>query len=165
MAGLEEIARIARDMPITDPKVLGQLAVRLSEVYAQVAEDSRQAFATVTSSDIAQRLRVAVQQLGTANIELVKIAGQRRAHPHDQARHFCIQILSITNAVNFFTYDAVFHLMTNAVVTENLGRAEPWLTYRCRTCASSAGCLASSVERHTGMHKRSLYCFRHHWRS
>jgi hypothetical protein len=132
MSGLEEIARIARDMPITDPRSLGPLAVRLSECYAQVAEDSRQAFATVPSPDVAQRLRVAVQQLGTANIELVKVAGQRRAHPQDQ--------------VSWSLLD--YHLS----ILANSGGTKPLFACSCRACASSSCGLASRVEGYASLH-------------
>lgn len=52
--------------------------------YSDLANDSRLAIATLPSPNLAQKLRVAVQKLGTACIDEVKIAGQRRAHPNDQ---------------------------------------------------------------------------------
>lgn len=84
MSALEEISRIATDMPLTDAESLGPLALRLSERYSDAASESRLAITTLSSPNLAQKLRVAVQKLGTACIELVKIAGQRRAHPEDQ---------------------------------------------------------------------------------
>lgn len=84
MSALEEISRIATDMPLTAAESLGPLALRLSERYSDLASESRLAIATLSSPNLAQKLRVAVQKLGTACIELVKIAGQRRAHPNDR---------------------------------------------------------------------------------
>ncbi|VDN06084.1 unnamed protein product [Thelazia callipaeda] len=81
---LGEISHIATDMPLTPPKSLGPLALRLSERYSELASDSRLAIATLSSPNLAQKLRLAVQKLGTACIEEVKVAGQRRAHPDDQ---------------------------------------------------------------------------------
>uniref|UniRef100_A0A8R1TSD6 FERM domain-containing protein n=1 Tax=Onchocerca volvulus TaxID=6282 RepID=A0A8R1TSD6_ONCVO len=81
---LEEISRLATDMPLTSPESLGSLALRFSERYSDLAMDSRLAIATLSSPNLAQKLRVAVQKLGTACIEEVKIAGQRRGHPNDQ---------------------------------------------------------------------------------
>lgn len=83
---LEEISRIATDMPLTPAELLGPLALKLSERYSDLAVDSRLAIATLSSPNLAQKLRVAVQKLGTACIEEVKTAGQRRAHPKDQVR-------------------------------------------------------------------------------
>uniref|UniRef100_A0A915Q6F4 FERM domain-containing protein n=1 Tax=Setaria digitata TaxID=48799 RepID=A0A915Q6F4_9BILA len=84
ISALEEISRLATDMPLTLPESLGSLALRFSECYSDLANDSRLAIATLSSPSLAQKLRVAVQKLGTACIEEVKIAGQRRAHPNDQ---------------------------------------------------------------------------------
>lgn len=50
----------------------------------------------LTSPSLAQRLKTAVQKLGSACIDLVKIAGQRRAHPNDERIH---QQLSNTSTV------------------------------------------------------------------
>lgn len=81
---LEELSQTATDMPMTAPEALGPLALRLSERYSDLADDSRLAISTVSSPNLAQKLRVAVQKLGTACIDEVKVAGQRRAHPNDQ---------------------------------------------------------------------------------
>ncbi|KAK0407513.1 hypothetical protein QR680_019234 [Steinernema hermaphroditum] len=84
MSALEDIRNIANEMTFADPSALGSLALRLSERYQHLAEASQLAVATLASPNIAQKLRVAVQKLGTACMELVKLAGQRRAHPSDQ---------------------------------------------------------------------------------
>ena len=49
-----------------------------------LAQDSRTAVSMLSSPNLAQQLKAAVQKLGTACIELVKVAGQRRAHPGDE---------------------------------------------------------------------------------
>lgn len=87
---LEEISRIATDMPIISPESLGASALTLSERYADLASESRLAIATLSSPNLAQKLRVAVQKLGTACIELVKIAGKRRATPNDHVYYHYI---------------------------------------------------------------------------
>ncbi|VIO95611.1 Talin 1, putative [Brugia malayi] len=69
ISALEEISRLATDMPLTPPESLGSLALRLSERYSDLATDSRLAIATLSSPNLAQKLRVAVQKLGTACIE------------------------------------------------------------------------------------------------
>uniref|UniRef100_A0A1I8EQD5 I/LWEQ domain-containing protein n=1 Tax=Wuchereria bancrofti TaxID=6293 RepID=A0A1I8EQD5_WUCBA len=65
ISALEEISRLATDMPLTPPESLGSLALR----YSDLATDSRLAIATLSSPNLAQKLRVAVQKLGTACIE------------------------------------------------------------------------------------------------
>jgi talin len=80
---LEEILRIATDMPNAEPEHLGQNSLRLSEAYKLVAEASQIATALLKSPNVAQRLRSAVQKLGGCCMDLVKTAGQRRAHPSD----------------------------------------------------------------------------------
>uniref|UniRef100_A0A914UKX2 Talin 1 n=1 Tax=Plectus sambesii TaxID=2011161 RepID=A0A914UKX2_9BILA len=83
----KEITRIAQEMvtkSYNDTHALGSLALELSQQYAQLAEDSRLAVAAAHSPDVAQKIRSAVQELGTGCIELVKQAGAVRAHPDDQ---------------------------------------------------------------------------------
>lgn len=84
---LEEIMKIATDMPAARPDYLGQLSLRISEAYKNVALDSQIATALLKSPNIAQRLRSAVQKLGATCMDLVKVAGQRRAHPNDPKIH------------------------------------------------------------------------------
>uniref|UniRef100_A0AC35TN27 FERM domain-containing protein n=1 Tax=Rhabditophanes sp. KR3021 TaxID=114890 RepID=A0AC35TN27_9BILA len=84
ISALEAINKIATDMPSIGPEHLGTMALNLSDYYQQCAQDSVAAVALLSSPDIAHKLRVAVQKLGTACIELVKIAGKRKAHPNDQ---------------------------------------------------------------------------------
>lgn len=92
IGALEDIQRIATDMPLTAPESLGPLALKLSERYSELASDSRLAIATLSSPNLAQKLRVAVQKLGTSCIELVKIAGQRRSYPEDLVEFFVFSL-------------------------------------------------------------------------
>ncbi|VDO05771.1 unnamed protein product [Haemonchus placei] len=87
---LEDIRRNATDMPYSEPQALGNMALTLSEKYRLLAEEARQAVAMLPSPSVAQKLKVAVQRLGTSCIDTVKVAGQRRAHPADQV---CIDLL------------------------------------------------------------------------
>ncbi|XGW23184.1 hypothetical protein V3C99_005435 [Haemonchus contortus] len=86
-AYLEDIRRNATDMPYSEPQALGNMALTLSEKYRLLAEEARQAVAMLPSPSVAQKLKVAVQRLGTSCIDTVKVAGQRRAHPADQRTH------------------------------------------------------------------------------
>ncbi|KAK5986143.1 hypothetical protein GCK32_007861, partial [Trichostrongylus colubriformis] len=86
-AYLEDIRRTATDMPYSEPQALGNMALALSEKYRLLAEEARQAVAMLPSPSVAQKLKVAVQKLGTSCIDAVKVAGQRRAHPSDQRTH------------------------------------------------------------------------------
>ncbi|KAK6047872.1 vinculin Binding Site [Cooperia oncophora] len=74
-------------MPYADPQALGNMALVLSEKYRLLAEEARQAVAMLPSPSVAQKLKVAVQKLGTSCIDTVKVAGQRRAHPNDERTH------------------------------------------------------------------------------
>ncbi|KHJ97749.1 I/LWEQ domain protein [Oesophagostomum dentatum] len=84
---LEDIRRTATDMPYSEPHILGNMALNMSEKYRLLAEEARQAVATLPSPTLAQKLKVAVQKLGTSCIDTVKVAGQRRAHPADERTH------------------------------------------------------------------------------
>ncbi|WKX89798.1 hypothetical protein Q1695_009001 [Nippostrongylus brasiliensis] len=86
-AYLEDIRRTATDMPYCEPQGLGNMALTLSEKYRLLAEEARQAVAMLPSPTMAQKLKVAVQKLGTSCIDTVKVAGQRRSHPTDQRTH------------------------------------------------------------------------------
>ncbi|VDN22388.1 unnamed protein product [Cylicostephanus goldi] len=86
-AYLEDIRRTATDMPYAEPQSLGNMALIMSEKYRLLAEEARQAVAVLSSPTLAQKLKVAVQKLGTSCIDTVKVAGQRRAHPQDERTH------------------------------------------------------------------------------
>lgn len=87
---LNEVSQIASDMPLVESEeveALGHMSLRLAERYRDLVEDVRVAQNLITSPNLAQKLKVSVQQLGTASTELVKVAGQRRQYPTDQRLH------------------------------------------------------------------------------
>uniref|UniRef100_A0A8R1I2S5 I/LWEQ domain-containing protein n=2 Tax=Caenorhabditis japonica TaxID=281687 RepID=A0A8R1I2S5_CAEJA len=86
-AYLEEMRRTAIDMPALGANDLGAASLNLSEKYRLVAGDTRQAVGMLPDADNAQRLKVAVQKLGTSCIDAVTVAGGRRAHPDDERIH------------------------------------------------------------------------------
>ncbi|CAB3407941.1 unnamed protein product [Caenorhabditis bovis] len=81
---LEEIRRTAQEMPHCNTNDLGPASLNLSEKYRLVASDVRQAVGMLPEAEVGQKLKVAVQKLGTSCIDTVKVAGQRRAHPDDE---------------------------------------------------------------------------------
>lgn len=83
-AYLEEMRRTAQGMPHLSAGSLGSASLNLSEKYKLVAGDARHAVTLLSDSDMAQRLKVAVQKLGTSCIESVTVAGAKRAHPEDE---------------------------------------------------------------------------------
>ncbi|XP_003372683.1 putative I/LWEQ domain protein, partial [Trichinella spiralis] len=70
---------------------IGALATELTKNYCMLANDARGACAAASSSEVGQKIRVSVQELGTACIELIKHAGACRANPQD---HFSKQDLA-----------------------------------------------------------------------
>ncbi|EGT38898.1 hypothetical protein CAEBREN_31384 [Caenorhabditis brenneri] len=83
-AYLEDIRRTALEMPTLNTTDLGAASLNLSEKYRLVAGDVRQAAGMLPEADIGQRLKLAVQKLGTSCIETVTVAGGKRAHPEDE---------------------------------------------------------------------------------
>ncbi|PVD36353.1 hypothetical protein C0Q70_03333 [Pomacea canaliculata] len=82
----KQIARTAQDMigkSTTNVGQLGVLANQLTRDYAQLASASCGAAGATTSSDIANRIRMTVQDLGKSCIELVQDAGFLQANPSD----------------------------------------------------------------------------------
>ncbi|CAH0698118.1 unnamed protein product [Spodoptera exigua] len=85
----KEIARLATDMTAksaTDASRLVQLGNEMCQKYEQLAQDSVGASATTPNSDIANRIRVAVVELGEGVSELIKAGGHCRlsAIPQNQ---------------------------------------------------------------------------------
>ncbi|XP_021951847.1 talin-1 isoform X2 [Folsomia candida] len=71
----KEIARLSQDMvtkATIDPSKLPQLSQDLSHHYTQLANDARGAITTTISQDVGVRLRIGVQELGRACIDLVR---------------------------------------------------------------------------------------------
>lgn len=81
---LNEINQIASDMLLVKAEDLGQLSLYLAERYKELADDARIAQNLLISPDLAQKVKLTVQKLGTSCIELVKVAGQRRQHTNDE---------------------------------------------------------------------------------
>ncbi|XP_013778384.1 talin-2-like [Limulus polyphemus] len=82
----KEIARLAQEMvtkSTTDVSHLSPLAANLSHQYAIVANDSRGAVSATSNSEVAIRIRTAVQDLGAACIDLTKSAGSCQSNPND----------------------------------------------------------------------------------
>ncbi|XP_076336549.1 talin-1-like isoform X2 [Tachypleus tridentatus] len=82
----KEIARIAQEMvtkSTTDVSQLSPHAADLSHQYAIVANDSRGAVSATSNSEVAVRIRTAVQDLGAACIDLTKSAGSCQSSPGD----------------------------------------------------------------------------------
>ncbi|KAM3956237.1 LOW QUALITY PROTEIN: talin_middle and talin-RS domain-containing protein rhea [Aphomia sociella] len=77
----KEIARLATDMTAksaTDASRLVQLGNEACQKYEQLAQDSVGASATTPNSDVANRIRVAVVELGESVSELIRAGGQCR---------------------------------------------------------------------------------------
>ncbi|EPB69163.1 I/LWEQ domain protein, partial [Ancylostoma ceylanicum] len=104
--------RTATDMPYSEPQSLGNMALTMSEKYRLLAEEARQAVAVLPSPNLAQKLKVAVQKLGTSCIDTVKVAGQRRAHPADEVR------ITSTRYIAFSSQSTLFQ-RTHRELTDN----------------------------------------------
>ncbi|KHJ45469.1 I/LWEQ domain protein [Trichuris suis] len=90
----KEISRLAQEMvakSYSNVEDIGALATDLMKNYCLLANDTRGACATASSPEVGQKIRSAVQELGTACIELIKYAGACRANPQD---HFSKQDLA-----------------------------------------------------------------------
>nr|XP_049697783.1 talin-1 isoform X16 [Helicoverpa armigera] len=77
----KDIARLATDMTAksaTDASRLVQLGNEMCQKYEQLAQDSVGASATTPNSDVANRIRVAVVELGEGAAELIKAGGHCR---------------------------------------------------------------------------------------
>lgn len=86
VACIKEIARIAQDMSAksaTQVSQLGPLSTRLSENYANLANDVNGITATTNNIETASRIKSSVQELGTACVDTVKSAGSCLTNPGD----------------------------------------------------------------------------------
>ncbi|XP_060074093.1 talin-1-like isoform X2 [Ylistrum balloti] len=82
----KNIAMTTQDMvakSTTSVSELGGLANQLTRDYDLLANDSRGAAASTASSDVANRIRTTVQDLGKCCIELVQDAGNLQSNPSD----------------------------------------------------------------------------------
>ncbi|KXJ09442.1 Talin-1 [Exaiptasia diaphana] len=83
---MKELTRRAQDMvgkSSTDPTKLGPLAKDISNLYDDIAKNSKGAVATVGNQQIAQRIRNGVQGLGESCIGLVQSGGEVQNRPND----------------------------------------------------------------------------------
>ncbi|KAK2151016.1 hypothetical protein LSH36_379g01080 [Paralvinella palmiformis] len=81
-----KIARNAHDMNVkssSNVEGLGALANLLTRDYNQLSQDSKGAIALCSNQDISNRIKIAVQDLGTSCIDLVKDAGNLQVNPTD----------------------------------------------------------------------------------
>merc|ERR1719402_729953 len=62
---------------------LGNLAGKLTHNYEQLASDSKGAISLTANSEVAQRIRNSVHDLGQGSVHLVKAAGSCQACPND----------------------------------------------------------------------------------
>ncbi|GMT28060.1 hypothetical protein PFISCL1PPCAC_19357, partial [Pristionchus fissidentatus] len=83
---LEEIRRTAENLPPSAVEDLPARSLHLSETYKKLSVESHNAI-LLSSPEQAQRLKVAVQRLGSACIDCVKKVGTRTAHPRDSMAH------------------------------------------------------------------------------
>jgi len=82
----KQIARIAQDMvgkSGSNVGELGGLANMITRDYSQLAKQSTGAVATTANTEIANRIKAAVQELGSGCIELVRDAGNLQSNPTD----------------------------------------------------------------------------------
>ena len=80
MASTKDIARTAQDIVLqsaNEPDQLGNLASHISTAYQQLANDAKRASVSTSAEmvEMGQKIRVTVQELGKATIELVKATG------------------------------------------------------------------------------------------
>ena len=152
MSSTKEIARTAQDIVIqssNEPDQLGNLATHISTCYQQLANDAKRASQGTSSAEMGQRIRVSVQELGQATIELVKATGSCQVAPKDShvlrdvsenARSVsekCSHVLSALNAANTGT-----HALENAANTVSgiLGDLDTTIMF------ATAGTLNSDVD-------------------
>ncbi|XP_046398722.1 talin-1 isoform X1 [Ischnura elegans] len=82
----KEIARVSQEMVTkssSDVAKLGALAAELSKQYGRLATDSSGAVAACPSAEVSARLRLGVQELGSACVDLVRSGGARQIAPND----------------------------------------------------------------------------------
>merc|ERR1719204_1128297 len=122
MASTKDIARTAQDIVLqsaNEPDQLGNLASHISTAYQQLANDAKRASVSTSAEmvEMGQKIRVTVQELGKATIELVKATGSCQVTPSDtvilrnvsdNARSVsekCSHVLSALSAANTGTHE------------------------------------------------------------
>merc|ERR1719225_2455513 len=127
MTSTKEIAKTAQDIVIkssSDPSQLGSLANNISSNYQNLASDTRGAINNTQNTDVANRIKSSVQDLGQVTIQLVKSTGSCQMAQNDSfvlrdvsenARNVgekCSNVLSSLNALARGT-----HALENAANT------------------------------------------------
>merc|ERR1719410_132937 len=127
MTSTKEIAKTAQEIVIkssSDPSQLGGLANHISTNYQTLASDTRGAIHNTENTDMANRIKSSVQDLGQVTIELVKSTGSCQMSQNDSfvlrdvsdnARNVgekCSNVLSTLNALARGT-----HALENAANT------------------------------------------------
>merc|ERR1719373_266198 len=127
MSSTKEIAKTAQDIVIkssSDPSQLGGLANHISSHYQTLASDTRGAIHNTENTEMANRIKSSVQDLGQVTIELVKSTGSCQMAQNDSfvlrdvsdnARSVgekCSNVLSTLNALARGT-----HALENAANT------------------------------------------------
>ena len=127
MISIQDIAKTAQEIVIkssSDPSQLGGLANHISANYQSLATDTRGAINNTENTDIANRIKSSVQDLGKVTIELVKSTGSCQTAKNDSfvlrdvsenARNVgekCSNVLSTLNALARGT-----HALENAANT------------------------------------------------
>merc|ERR1719288_457037 len=127
MTSTKEIAKTAQEIVIkssSDPSQLGGLANHISTNYQTLAADTRGAIHNTENTDVANRIKSSVQDLGQVTIELVKSTGSCQTAQNDSfvlrdvsenARNVgekCSNVLSTLNALARGT-----HALENAANT------------------------------------------------
>lgn len=102
----KQIARTAQDMigkSTTNVGQLGVLANQMTRDYAQLANASCGAAGATNNSDIANRIRTTVQDLGKTCIELMQDAGSLQGNPTDTyaQRDLCDHARTINEKVSY----------------------------------------------------------------
>ncbi|XP_026736418.1 talin-1 isoform X5 [Trichoplusia ni] len=96
----KEISRLATDMTAksaTDASRLVQLGNEMCQKYESLAQDSVGASATTPNSDVANRIRVAVIELGESVSELIKAGGHCRLSAIPQNQHAVADSAKVVN--------------------------------------------------------------------
>ncbi|UXI17836.1 polycomb complex protein BMI-1 [Sarcoptes scabiei] len=106
VAYVKEIARIAQDMnakSATQISQLGMLCTRLSENYANLANDVNGVAASTSNIETASRIKNSVQELGTACVDCVKNAGACLENPGDtySQRELSDSVRNVTEKCSF----------------------------------------------------------------
>ncbi|XP_049882478.1 talin-1 isoform X7 [Pectinophora gossypiella] len=150
----KEIARIATDMTAksaTDASRLVQLGSEMCQKYEQLAQDSVGASATTPNADVANRIRLAVVELGEGVSELIKGGGHCRlaATPQNQrlvadaAKHVNEKVVAVLSALQAGSRGTQACIDAAATIAAIIGDLDTTILF------ASAGTLHSEKENDT----------------